>query len=159
MVDEHRPGADELDVVGAGVGEGEARLQRFEMDVEMVERGLLVQREAPFIGIGDERDARMLEQIRGRRRVLRERGRIDLLGADHQAAADQPRQQPAVARALIGGGALRHHGAQDAAFGNEHAAGGVAERARVGDRVHQRASGVRSALEKGRVTNAFALAR
>ena len=78
-VDEDRLGTAELDVVGGGVGEGEAVLQELQVQVQMQEGGGAERGEGPLVGIGDERDPRVLQQERG---ALRFRGRTGSSGRD-----------------------------------------------------------------------------
>ena len=53
-VDEHRPAALELDVVGGGVAQRHARLGGQRLRAQGQERGVLELAEGPLVGVGDE---------------------------------------------------------------------------------------------------------
>ena len=55
-VDEDRAATQELDVVGAGVGQGQAAAQGPLLDLERGQGGVLKLAEAPLEGVGDEGD-------------------------------------------------------------------------------------------------------
>jgi hypothetical protein len=55
-VDEDRPAAAELDVVGGRVAEGEAALSGRDLRVECRQRRVLEHSERPLVGVGDRRD-------------------------------------------------------------------------------------------------------
>ena len=64
-VDEHRPRAAPLDVVGRCVLERKVRPQRAPVELELEQRGVLEHRERPLVGIGDERHALVPQHARG----------------------------------------------------------------------------------------------
>ncbi len=66
-IDEHGLCAEELDVEGGGVREGDAALEALQVHVEVQERCVLQRMEAPFVGIRDEGQLRMLDDVRGAR--------------------------------------------------------------------------------------------
>ena len=63
MIDEDRPGAPELDVIGGGVGQSEAVGEQLGVEIEVQQRGRLQGRKGPFIGIGNEVEPRVLEPV------------------------------------------------------------------------------------------------
>ena len=73
-VDEHRPRALELHVVGRGVLEDQVVLERRQQQVELQQRGVPQHRERPLVRVRDERDALVAQDRRpargraGRRR-------------------------------------------------------------------------------------------
>jgi hypothetical protein len=95
-VDEHRPRALELHVVGRGVLEHEVVLERGEQQVELDQRGVFQHRECPLVGIRDERDALVAQQPG---RLVDEQslaggaaacgGLLDQLGADDALVVEQ----------------------------------------------------------------------
>ena len=60
-VDEHRPAAVELHVVGGGVLGEDALGQRLAAELELEQRGVLQHREGPLVGVGDHPDAIVAE--------------------------------------------------------------------------------------------------
>ena len=97
-VDEDRLGAAELDVVGGGVGEAEAVLQQREVQVQLQQGGRPQRRERPLVGIGDERDALVLQEERGA--LDPERGRVV---SGRSSCRSAGRGSPAVRRPAIRG--------------------------------------------------------
>jgi hypothetical protein len=129
VIDEHRPRTIELDVVCRRIRQGEAGLQQIEVRIEMEQRRILVQAEAPFVGIGNEGHARMFQHVRrsnagqgvlGNRRVVNQ-----LAGIGHAA------QNTGLLGQLERRCRARHHCPQDAFVAQIHAATGIAERSRL----------------------------
>ena len=99
-VDEDRPGSEELNVVGGGIRQRKAMLQRKQVQIEMKKRRSLQQLKRPLVGIGNEADRLVLQNMRRNRSQRRLGGRIgrhqppsrDKLG--QQARGLQPFERP-----------------------------------------------------------------
>jgi hypothetical protein len=77
-IDEDRIGSGELHVVGAGIAQREAELQREQMQVEVKQRRALQKFERPLIGIADKTDRLVFEHAAreiAERRFRRDVGR------------------------------------------------------------------------------------
>ena len=90
-VDEHRPGALELDVVGRRVLEDEIVVERVQQQVELQERGVLQHREGPLVRIRDERDALVPQHGGGlvHEQPLERAHVLNPLGRDHAPVVEQ----------------------------------------------------------------------
>lgn len=91
-IDEDGPRAEELDVVGRGIGQGDVVVQKRDLDVEMGKGRGLEGTERPFVRVGPKGNFRMFENDSASRRVFAQLGAVDLFTADHHAARDQRRQ-------------------------------------------------------------------
>ncbi len=135
MIDEHGPIAQKLDIIGRGVRQGEAAFQRLQLNIQMMERRLLVQRKAPFIRVGDERNARVLQHITRFAQVAAQRRGITFFPPDEHVLVHQLLQQTGIARRFIGGCCRWHDRAENAIVLSENASARIAKRSGVIDQL------------------------
>ncbi len=74
-VDEDRPGPEELHIVGGGIRQRKAGLQRKEVQIEMKKRRSFQQLKRPLIGIGNKVDGLVFQNMRRKRLQCRLGGR------------------------------------------------------------------------------------
>src|SRR5256885_17236765 len=96
MIDEHWAAADELNVVSGGVRQGEALIQRFELQVEVKQGRLLVERKAPLVGIGYERDSGVLQHMACAGRSAAQHACLDLARTKQHVLGAQPVEETRV---------------------------------------------------------------
>ena len=126
-VHEHRARAAELDVVGRGVLQDHALLERREEQVQLDERGVLEHRERPLVGVRHERDALVPEH---RRRLVHQQP-AQRLGALRALGANEPLvvEQAGLDQRLEVAQAVGREGAVDLAVAVEDPALGVTKAA------------------------------
>lgn len=91
MVDEDRPHADELDVVGAGIRQHDTRIECVDLDVEVQQGSSLEQTEGPLVGVRHERYGRVRQHQRNT--LDAHEGRSDVLFRKQPAVSDEPTDQ------------------------------------------------------------------
>ena len=124
-VDQHGTAAMELDVVRAGVAERHAVVHRRRLEPEREQRGVPELREAPFVGVGDERDDLGTEHAGGA--ALGREGRVLLVRDQKTGVVQRGPQTRGLEQVVVRGGGRVDVAVQDAVAA-EQVAARIAER-------------------------------